>query len=199
MPSQRASIEFPFVQYYNDESTAFRFSNHMFMTSTNEMGISGASEYGTTTVYPAEFEPECDAYLQTSSGRTKFNTRAKDAYLDSTWQPQLSPSIPAASLMHYLRHATNQPMFGLNGYCNHQNRMFNTELSIGEYEPRPVKGAVRTKVPSVFDTEMIWTEATGVQVATAFIEKHMIPCEEVRHWTYDGDETQEVMHGSLEL
>jgi hypothetical protein len=196
---QRASIEFPFVRYYGDEDTPFRYNPDMFMTSTNEMGIKGSSEYG-GDVYPAEFEPACDAYAHAGDGRTTYNTRAGSAFLDSTWQStkhmKLSPS-----LMHFIKHATNQPLFGLNGMCNHQWRMFNTVVSVKEHAPRPVQGAVRAYIPSVSETQMLWTEAAGVQVSSAFVEKHMIPCEEMRNWTYKEDETDDeaLAYGNFEL
>ena len=169
------------------------------MTSTNEMGIKGSSEYG-GEVYPAEFEPACDAYAQAGNGRTTYSSRASNAFLECTWQStkraQLSPS-----LMHFIKHTTNQPLFGLNGMCNHQLRMFDTVLSVGEHAPRAVKGAVRANIPSISETEMMWSEAMGVQVSSAFVEKHMIPCEEMRNWTYNEDETQDeaLASGSFEL
>lgn len=186
------------MRYYGDEDTPFRFGPNMFMTSTNEMGIKGSSEYG-GEVYPADFEPSCNAYSQLENGRTSYKTRSGMAYLETTWK-QTKQVAPADSLMHFVKHATNQPLFGLNGMCNHQIRMFDTELSTGQYSARGVQGAVRANIPSISETEMMWSEATGVQVASAFVEKHMIPCDEVRHWTYSQAETHEPSAGgSLEL
>lgn len=168
------------------------------MTSTNEMGIKGSSEYG-GEVYPAVFEPSCNAYSQLDNGWTSYKTRSGAAYLETTWK-QTKQVVPSDSLMHFIKHTTNQPLFGSNGMCNHQVRIFDTELSMGQYRAREVHGAVRANIPSISETEMIWSEAMGVQVASAFIEKHMIPCDEVRHWTYPEAETHETSAGgNLEL
>jgi len=194
----RASIEFPFVRYYDDEDTPFRYSPDMFMTSTNEMGIKGSAEYG-GQVYPAEFEPSCDAYASVAPGKTSYNTRSGKAFLESTWQ-QMKVESPTDSLMHFIKHTTNQPLFGANGMCNHQVRMFNTELSTETNAPKQVEGAVRANIPSISESELMWSEAIGVQVGSAFIEKHMIPCEEMRHWTYEAETLSETAAGgSLEL
>jgi hypothetical protein len=173
----------------------------MFMTSTNEMGISGSREYG-GEVYPATFEPACDAYAHAEGGLTTYKTRAGSAFLETSWQ-HIAEATPAASLLKFIKHTTNQPLFGTNGMCNHQTRIFDTPLSTGEHAPRPVTGAVRAKIPSVSESEMLWTEAAGVQVNSAFIEKHMIPCEEMRGWMYNidavTDQTQGVSGGDFEL
>ncbi|KIW06866.1 uncharacterized protein PV09_02542 [Verruconis gallopava] len=183
----RASIEFPFVRYYKDANTPFRYNPDMFMTSTNQMGINASREYG-GEVYPAEFEPACDAYAHAEDGITSYKARARDAYLDTTWQ-HMADSSPPSSLMTFIMHTTNQPLFGVDGMCNLQKRMFGTSLSTGAHAPRSVVGAVRANIPSVSKSDMMWSDVAGVQVNTAFIEKHMIPCEEVRSWTYDEAET----------
>lgn len=187
------------MRYYKDEDTPFRYNPDMFMTSTNEMGIKGSSEYG-GEVYPAEFEPVCNAYDHAGHGRTTYSARAGKAFLESTWQASRQAQ-PSPSLMHFIKHTTNQPLFGVNGMCNHQLRMFNTVLSVGEHAPRSVNGAVRANIPSVSETEMMWSEAMGVQISSAFIEQHMIPCEEMRKWTYKEDEIQDdaLVEGNVEL
>jgi hypothetical protein len=171
----------------------------MFMTSTNEMGIKGSSEYG-GSVYPADFEPACDAYTDAGNGLTTYKTRAQGAFLDSSWQ-RLNIAEPSASLLHFIKHTTNQPLFGMAGMCNHQLRIFDTPISVGEYAPRAVKGAVRANIPVVSSAEMMWSEAMGVQISSAFVERHMIPCEEVQNWRYSGSEmdSQALANGALEL
>lgn len=197
---QRASIAFPFVRYYDTETTPFRYNPAMFMTSTNEMAIKGSSEYG-GEVYPAKFEPSCDGYEHVMGDMTSYKTRAGKAFLESTWN-QLKNSVPPESLMHFVKHTTNQPLFGVDGMCNHQMRIFNTNLSQGEYAPRGVEGAVRIGgIPGISKADMMWTEVKGIQVSSAFIERHMIPCEEVRDWKYVDDKAQAETSakGSFEL
>jgi hypothetical protein len=172
----------------------------MFMTATNEMGINGSREYG-GNVYPATFEPACDAYAHAKGGLTTYKALAENAFLETSWQ-HITEATPATSLLNFVKHTTNQPLFGTNGMCNHQTRMFNTPLSTGAHAPRPVVGAVRAKVPSVSESEMLWSEVAGVQVNSAFIEKHMIPCSEVRSWSYDDAEAHHglaVSGGDFEL
>jgi hypothetical protein len=172
----------------------------MFMTSTNEMGIKGSSEYG-GKIYPAVFEPSCDGYEHVNNGLTSYKARAGKTFLESTWK-QLKNSVPSESFMHYIKHATNQPLFGVGDMCNHQERIFNTNLSRDEHAPRRVEGAVRIgNIPSISRSQMMWSEVMGVQVSSAFIERHMIPCEEVRHWKYVDDEAQDEIGttGNFEL
>lgn len=158
------------------------------MTSTNEIGISGARDYG-TEVYPATFAPECDAYAAAPapapSGTTFYNAEAGDnsvkavfaAMKDATYSP-----LPMA----FFRTAVNLPSFANGSMCNHQTRLFNTSLSTGSYEPKAVSGSMQVRLP-MFGQQMEWNNAVGVQVDTAFIEKHLVDCEGFRGFEYQDE------------
>jgi len=66
--------------------------------------------------------------------------------------------------------------------------MFDTQLSTGAFAPRQVSGTVRAVLPDIFDSEMRWDDVVGLQIDTPFIEKHMIPCEDMRGWQYVDEE-----------
>jgi hypothetical protein len=165
----------------------------MFMTSTNEIGINGARDYG-TEVYPATFEPACDAYSSAPApadrGTTYYNAEAgvnsvKTVFKATKKTEQMS--LP----MSFFKTVVNLPSFANGSMCNHQIRMFNTSLSTAPYEHREVSGTVHLRLP-MFDQEMEWKDVVGVQVDTAFIEKHLVSCEGFRGFEYKEETTSTV-------
>ncbi|KAF2433907.1 hypothetical protein EJ08DRAFT_657613 [Tothia fuscella] len=193
----RASVEFPFVDLLNDGSTSFRWAPAMFMTSTNEIGIVGARDYG-TEVYPAVFEPSCDAYASAPApapkGITYYKTQAEENFVDAVFAT-VKESGSMALQMSFFRTAVNLPSFANGSMCNHQTRIFNTSLSTGRNEAKEVSGTVKVQLP-MFGKEMGWVDATGVQVDTAFIEKHLVDCEDFRGFQYEDERPAATQTGS---
>jgi len=171
----------------------------MFMTSTNEMGINGARDYG-TEVYPASFSPECNAYAAAPApaphGTTYYNAEAEDNSVKTVFAAREKAermNLPIS----FLKTVVNQPSFANGSMCNHQVRMFNTALSTGPYEPREVSGNVHLRLP-MFEQEMVWKDVVGVQVDTAFIEHHLVECENFRGFEYK-DETKAPVAPAVEM
>ncbi|KXJ93482.1 hypothetical protein Micbo1qcDRAFT_174537 [Microdochium bolleyi] len=56
----RMALEFPFVDVLNDGHTSFRWAANMLITAGSP-AIKGTEDFG-VTVYPAAFDPPCNAY-----------------------------------------------------------------------------------------------------------------------------------------
>ncbi|TLD34424.1 hypothetical protein E2P81_ATG04589 [Venturia nashicola] len=189
----RASIEFPFLDLLSDNKTPFRWVPDQFLTSTNDLGINASREYG-TEVYPATFEPACDAYApvpSTKDDSTYFSASAANASLKAVFTPvhvQKEAQHPAL----FLKKVFNQPVFGNGKSCNAQVRMFNTSLSTGAYAPTAISANIRVIMPTIFTQapggEMSWSKAVGMQVDTPFIEQNQVPCERFRGYNWEDDE-----------
>ncbi|KAF2667558.1 hypothetical protein BT63DRAFT_295021 [Microthyrium microscopicum] len=191
----RASIDFPFVDLLGDGHTSFRWSPTMLITAANQMAQHGAGEYG-TTVYPATFEPECNAYEFTEDGQsTYFRARGeidgKEGLVDTIFKSAERQPADYAGFMSFLINATNQPSFADGKQCDYYVRLFNTTLSTGENAAVPVQGSVRAKM-NLFDEEMKWDSVFGVRVDTAFIENHLYSCEGLRGFDGIGEQKMEI-------
>lgn len=168
----------------------------MFLTSTNELGINASREYG-GEVYPATFEPACDAYASvpaSKDGSTYFSASAANTSLRAVFapsHPQKEAQLPAL----FFKKVVNQPVFGDGKFCNAQLRIFNTSLSTGAYAPKAVSASIRLRMPTIFTGapggKVYWDEAVGMQVDTAFIEQHLVSCEGFRGYIW-ADDTPEV-------
>jgi hypothetical protein len=165
----------------------------MFMTSTNEIGINGARDYG-TDVYPATFQPACDAYASAPApadqGTTYYNAEAGANSVKTVFKAmKFVDQMPLP--MSFFKTVVNQPSFANGSMCNQQVRMFNTSLSKASYAPREVSGTVQLRLP-MFDQEMEWKNTVGVQVDTAFIEHHLVSCESFRGFEYEEETTSTI-------
>lgn len=173
----------------------------MFLTSTNEMGINGSREYG-GEVYPATFEPACDAYAPVAAskdGSTYFSASAGNTSLKAMFAPvhaQKQAQLPAL----FFKKVVNQPVFGDGKFCNAQLRMFNASLSTGTYVPKAISASVRVTMPTIFTQapggQMYWNEAVGMQVDTPFIEQHLVSCEGFRGYIWEDDNPVSEREGS---
>ncbi|KAE9976186.1 hypothetical protein EG328_002738 [Venturia inaequalis] len=188
----RGSIEFPFIDLLSDNKTPFRWVPDMFLTSTNGLGINASREYG-GEVYPATFEPACDAYAPIPSckdGSTYFNAIAANTSLKATFSPvsaRKGAQLPAL----FFKKVVNQPVFGDGKFCNAQRRMFNTSLSAGAYAPKAVSASVHVRLPTIFTQTpggaVFWDDAMAMQVDTPFIEQHLVSCEGFRGYIWEDD------------
>jgi hypothetical protein len=196
----RASIEFPFVDLLGDGSSSFRYSPALFITASHALAIQGAQVYG-TKVYPAVFDPPCNAYEYVSNnvgsakpGSTYLTAKANDsrsAVLDSVFSTSHIKD-PAAFPMQYFVNATNQPIFTDGKSCDMYTTFYNTSLAQGANAPVPVSGTVRTKLPSVFDKEMLWADAIGIRVDLAFVEHGPLSCQDLKGYSGPGEQKVEL-------
>lgn len=168
-----SSIYYPFIDLLGDHSTSFAWKPDTFLTADAEIAIAGTQEYG-ETVYPASFNPSCDAYASTSCGTSANGTTNATAYVITTWtspQKGFYAQIPIA----FFRNVTNQPSFGNGSLCDDQIRLFGPSSS-SEWGYRPVQGTVRIETP-LLGKDMMFTDVMGIQVATPFIENNYLVCD----------------------
>jgi hypothetical protein len=172
----------------------------MLLTAANDMAIHGAREYG-TNVYPASFEPSCNAYeYQTNSPDSTYfraksinpKSRKEEAEIDSVFSSNVSSSASAFPMSFFVN-ATNQPSFADGTTCDHYIRLYNTSLSTGSNAAVPVSGSVQARVYDLFgEKPMSWSNTVGVKIDTAFIENHMVSCEGLAGYDGVGEQRVEV-------
>jgi hypothetical protein len=172
----------------------------MLLTASNDMAIHGAREYG-TLVYPASFEPPCNAYEYQEHDPSSTYFRAKSnsqknkkerAEIDSAFSTNTSSSASVFPMSFFVN-ATNQASFADGESCDHYIRLYNTTLSTGKHAAVPVSGSVQARMHDLFgDKDMTWSNAVGVQVDTAFIENHLVSCEGLAGYDGVGEQRFEV-------
>ncbi|CBX96212.1 hypothetical protein IAQ61_001388 [Plenodomus lingam] len=174
----RAGLEFPFLDLLGDNSTSFKWIPSLLMTATNLIAIKGATDYG-STVYPATFKPECDAYASTgTAGTTTFS--AKSLVLgNASLAIKFATTTKEVYPLSYFQNVTNQPMFGNGKTCDNMIRLFNTSVTTAPNRIDQVMGSVTTNVGPL-KGERTWKGVYGLRLDTAFIENNYLPCESLR-------------------
>jgi hypothetical protein len=163
----------------------------MLMTASNAIALSGAQDYG-TVVYPAAFDPPCDAYRSaspqssyspSSPGTTTFSASSANTSLHTTFRP--APHALSTPLS-FFANVTNQPTFADGRTCDNMIRLFGTALSTGANGIEEVTGHVQVKGvwPLEGGEEKTWEGVEGVRFASAFVENNYLDCEGFRG--YDG-------------
>jgi hypothetical protein len=203
---QRASIDFPFVDLLSDGRTPFRYVPAMLITSTAQIALEAAADYG-TTAYPSTFAPDCNAYDFLPSGGSSDPAGGTTTYanatsateegtaavsIDATFTRGGAPELPRA----FFAAAANQPSFADGRRCDAMDRRFDTALSEGA---SPVTARVRVRLNAVLGgggggdgdaREMVWTDVPGWQVDSAFLEEHLAPCESLQAQAHAEAQTQ---------
>jgi hypothetical protein len=181
---QRAGLEFPFLDLLADNTTSFKWAPAMLMTASNAIALSGAQDYG-TVVYPAAFDPPCDAYRSSGGdkGATTFSASSANTSLHSAFRP--APHAISTPLS-FFANVTNQPTFADGRTCDNMIRLFGTALSTGANGIEEVTGHVQVKGvwPLEGGEEKTWEGVEGVRFASAFVENNYLDCEGFRG--YDG-------------
>jgi len=148
------------------------------MTGTDAIALQGARDYG-TNVYPAEFDPICDAYGVTSTpGTTIFKSHSIEhgtAFVTATFSACTEEAYP----LDFCRNVTNQPMFADGKTCDNMIRLFNTSVTTAPNRIDMVTGEVKAKILPVTG-ETRWQHVHGLRLDTAFIENNCLPCESLR-------------------
>jgi hypothetical protein len=180
------SIDFPFVDRLSEGRTPFRYVPAMLITSTAQVALEASAAYGTVT-YPSAFSPDCNAYdfLPGSDTTTTYANAtslvAEDgtaASINATFtRGRGAPSPPRA----FFEAAANQPSFANGSSCDAMARLFDTASPDGADR---VAARVVARLGPVFGAsgarEMVWTDAPGWQVDSAFLESQPVPCEELQ-------------------
>ncbi|KAJ4331574.1 hypothetical protein N0V95_009854, partial [Ascochyta clinopodiicola] len=104
----RTGIEFPFLDLLGD-GTSFKWAPSMLMSAGHDIALKGAMDYG-TNVFPAHFDPPCDAYRRAADGSTLFTASADDgrAAISTLFAPAAAPPLYPLS---FFANITNQPTF----------------------------------------------------------------------------------------
>jgi hypothetical protein len=172
---QRTGIEFPFLDLLGDNSTSFKWAPAMLMTADNAIALTGAQAYG-TTVFPATFDPPCDAYRSVPGAAdpstSSFSGSAVDASVETVFSQTMDETFP----LEFFKNVTNQITFADGKSCDNMIRLFNTNVTTGI---ESVRGSVKARI-APFEGEMAWSDVYGIRFDSAFVENNYLPCENFR-------------------
>ena len=131
-------------------------------------------------MYPATFDPQCDAY---GSHRHETYFKAKGTnttkFMSLDFSPLKHHHVPSSQLLNYFKNVTNQPSFADGKTCDLMIRFFNTSVTEAPYAPVAVKGSVQSNI-GPFTGYECFEDLRGVQVATAFIERNYLECSTLK-------------------
>jgi hypothetical protein len=151
----------------------------MLMTSGHEIALKGAMDYG-TNVFPAIFDPPCDAYRSLPDAQDTTIFSAKTASPDARVHTQFSLAANDLSFpLAVFKNVTNQPTFADGKSCDNMIRLFDTSVTVAPNRIESVRGSVRAHLPPL-TREMEWNDVYGLRMDTAFIENNYLPCENFR-------------------
>ena len=169
----------------HDNHSSFRYVGVQAISALQPLAVIGSALYG-TKVYPATFDPECDAYAYSSDGGS--NMTYFDAYTLRSLTPSVSTTFRTLTAQQdgleglgdytlaFYKNTTNQP-FSTNGKtCDNMPRLFNTSVSAAPYLPVGVVGNVTAQDP-FFPGGKTWEGVQGVRIDTAFIERNYLDCK----------------------
>lgn len=127
-------------------------------------------------MYPADFDPPCDAYRSDGLGGTYFGAKsvqddndATKRFITISTQPAKSYQTAHTYPIEFIRNITNQVTFGDASVCDNYQQLFNTSLTAAPFEPVRVIGTVSALLEP-FETPQTWTGVHGWQYAAAFLE-----------------------------
>ncbi|KAM7193135.1 hypothetical protein V8F33_008007 [Rhypophila sp. PSN 637] len=179
----RVGFEFPFLDMLGDGYSSFRWAPEQLISGSNTIALSGSRDYG-TVVYPAKYDPPCEAYKALPNGATYF----KGSSLSCSESIELEMQRIRPELNPYplelFKNITNQPTFANGTTCDNMIRLFNTSMSIGDHSPVSVLGKVRANAFPFRGEQKQYVDVYGVQVTTPFIENNYLDCQTMKG--YDG-------------
>jgi hypothetical protein len=172
-----------------DNYTSFTWSPAQLLSAAADYAIVGSQGYG-TTVYPAIFDPSCNAYGSRHDGSTYFQGWSNATLLrDTVWAGlEISPVKPGRKAQYSLdvfRNITNQPIFGNGSACDSQVRLFNSTLSTGTNAPTAVTAKVYGNLEPLGQLRKEW-DAAGWQVDTPFVEYNALDCRTLQGYAGTG-------------
>lgn len=151
------------------------------ISATMEIAINGSRDYG-TTVYPAVFEPSCDAYSRLPNGTTTFTGKSTDNSVHATLQfSPLDANVANPFPVEVYQNITNQPIFGNGTTCDRQIRLFNSTINQGDFAPVPVKGTIVSNIPPLDASAGV--DVFGMLVDTPFIESNYLDCQSLKGYS----------------
>ncbi|KAI3391916.1 hypothetical protein diail_6618 [Diaporthe ilicicola] len=183
---QRFGWSFPFIDLLGDGYSSFTMAPAQMISGDNQMAIDGSRAYG-TVVYPAKFEPGCDAYGRLPSGSTYFKGQATDGSGKYTMLEfsALDQGESNPFPVEVYQNITNQPIFANGTQCDRQVRLFNSTINEGQWAPVPVKGTVFSNLEPMSDMEGLG-EVFGMLVDTPFLEFNGLDCTTLKGYSGTG-------------
>ncbi|KAL8786934.1 MAG: hypothetical protein Q9213_002476 [Squamulea squamosa] len=187
---------FPFIDLLGDGYSSFRYIGHIYLPPTNFPAITGSQKYG-YSVLSGYFDPPDAPYKYTSRNERdiasnvyvpvsifpNYRRRGSELVASTHFRPASSMTIP----LSFYKNITNQVQFGNNTeICDNWITFWNTSITTGTYEPRPVVGEVLLSPPFV-PTRKVWRNVQGVKADRAFLENNYLSCESLRGWMGTGD------------
>ncbi|KAL6709864.1 hypothetical protein ACN47E_000649 [Coniothyrium glycines] len=177
----RAGVEFPFLDLLGDNTTSFKWVPSLLMSAGNEIALAGAANYG-IKVYPATFDPVCDAYRAVPDAQQAGTTFAGAksvldgvASLATTFATTDEPMFS----LNFFKNVTNQVVFSDGKVCDNMIRLFDTNVTTSPNRIDSVVGSVKINM-FPFAKEQEWQAVHGLRLDTAFIENNYLPCENFR-------------------
>ncbi|KAF3771070.1 hypothetical protein M406DRAFT_320628 [Cryphonectria parasitica EP155] len=183
---QRAGWSFPFVDLLGDGFSSFIWAPAQMISADNEIAVNGSRAYG-TIVFPATFDPACDAYGSKANGSVYFTGNATDSsgIYASLEFSALAQDTASPYPTTFFQNVTNQPIFGNGSLCDSQVRLFNSTLSQGQFAPVPVKGTIFSNLPPL-DASAGVGDVFGVLIDTPFIEYNGLDCPSLQGYSGTG-------------
>lgn len=133
------------------------------MITAGSPAIIGSEGYG-IEVFPAAFDPPCDAYAPEGTFAAATSDGSRHITIASEETTETFPYT-----IDFLRNITNQVVFAETSTCDNYKRLFNTTLTTGENEPVQVKADVGVNVEPLLGKGDI-LGVFGWRISTAFLE-----------------------------
>lgn len=143
------------------------------------IAVQGSEAYG-TVVYPATFEPECDAYGDNDETYFEAQSTNGSAFISLDFSPRKKNPTPSVEFLNFFKNVTNQPIFANGTTCDWMTRLFNTSVSEAPFAPVAVKGTVRSRIGPFLGRKK-FEGIYGIQIATPFIERNYLDCKTLSH------------------
>lgn len=152
------------------------------MTSDHEIALKGAMDYG-TDVFPATFDPGCDAYraVKSNKPRTTFFSAKSVEPMTASLSTLFSTTDEESYPLEFFRNFTNQPTFADGKTCDNLIRLFDTNVTT-MHGIEPIRGTVKVRMPP-FVGDQEWTDVYGLRLDTAFIENNYLSCDSFRGYS----------------
>lgn len=168
-----------------DGYSSFQWTPSQFLTE-GSVSIPSAQSFG-QIVYPAVFDPPCDAYRALPHGGTYVAARGtnESVFMELEFR-RMDSGTGSVYPIQFWKNVTNQPMFFTNAsLCDGLVRLWNTPVTEGRFAPVPVKGTIRANAPPM---EPLYQaqEVYGLQVDTAFVEYSTVGCKSLEGYSGTG-------------
>lgn len=181
---KRFGWSFPFLDLLGDGFSSFTWAPAQMISASNAMAVNGSRDYG-TDVFPASFEPGCQALGRAADGSAFFRGNATDG--SGTYAAvDIRPLDPGAGdgspfPLAFYQNVTNQPIFANGTHCDNQIRLFNSTLN----QPQMVRVSLFSNVPPL-DAGAGVQDMFGMTIDTPFVEYNGLDCATLKGYSGTG-------------